>query len=168
MKKPIDLKIKTKYDFPDKVIEIHENLPVFPSYSIVVGAGNSGKTLMLVNLLHKIKKVFRNNFIIFTHSQSNTMEKCCERLGGVIYNSLEDEYGNDRIEQLMKYQMEQKKKKFKLRQVLIILDDYANDSVFNKRGSSIIVLFINFVLPLVKEVRIRKLRGRIYLTRGGF
>jgi hypothetical protein len=31
-----------------------------------------------------------------------------------------------------------------------------------------IVLFINFVLPLVKEVRIRKLRGRIYLTRGGF
>lgn len=141
MKTPIDLRIKTKYDKPDKVIEIHKNLPVFPSYSIVVGAGNSGKTLMLVNLLHKIKKVFRNNFIIFTHSQSNTMEQCCEKLGGVIYNSLEDEYGNDRIEQLMKYQTEQKKKKFKLRQVLIILDDFACDSVFNKRGSSVSSLY---------------------------
>lgn len=47
-KKPIDLRILTKYDRPDRVIEIHPNLPVFPSYSIVVGAGNSGQILILI------------------------------------------------------------------------------------------------------------------------
>ena len=64
--KQINLKISTKYDRPDRVTEIHPNLPVSPNYSIVVGAGSSGKTLMLVNLLHKIKSVFRNNFVVFT------------------------------------------------------------------------------------------------------
>ena len=135
--KPINLKITTKYDRPDRVITIHENLPVFPSYSIVVGAGSSGKTLMLVNLLHKIKSVFRNNFIIFTQSSSRTMEECCAQLGGAIYDSIEDPDGVDRIHQVMNYQKSQKRQGFKLRPVLIILDDYADAGVFDRRNSSV-------------------------------
>ena len=135
--KSIDLTIKTKYDKPDRVITIHPNLPVFPSYSIVVGAGSSGKSLMLVNLLHKIKSIFRNNFIIFTQSSCRTIEECCAQLGGAIYDSIEDPDGIDRIHQVMNYQKSQKRQGFKLLPVLIILDDYADASVFDKRNSSV-------------------------------
>src|SRR5690348_15251215 len=102
-KDDIDLRIKTKYDIPAKVTEIHPNLPVFPSYSIIVGAGNSGKSLMLVNLLHLTKKVFKNNFIVFSHSDCETMGVCCQKLGGVIYDDIYDNEGNDRILSLMEY-----------------------------------------------------------------
>lgn len=66
------------------------------------------------------------------------MNVCCEKLGGSIYDSLTDEFGND---QLLNYQKEQKKKGIKLRQIMIILDDYADSDVFNKRNSSVASIF---------------------------
>src|SRR5690349_17918781 len=140
-KKPIDLRILTKYDVPDRVIEIHENLPVHPAYSIVVGDGASGKTLAWINLLHKVKKIAKHNIVIFSETINDTLEKACEKLGGVLYDSLFDEFGNNRIEQIMTFQKEQRKKKIKLRPVYIILDDFIDNQVFNSRRSCVASLF---------------------------
>ena len=65
------------------------------------------------------------------------MEECCAQLGGAIYDSIEDENGVDRIHQVMEYQKKQKRLGFILRPVMIILDDYADSDVFDRRNSSV-------------------------------
>ena len=54
----LDLKVDIRHDIPDKKIVVHENLPVVPFYATVVGAGTSGKTVMLVNMIRWYKHVF--------------------------------------------------------------------------------------------------------------
>ena len=141
MTKPIDLTIKTKYDKPDKVIEIHPNLPIHPSYSIVIGDGNSGKTLMLINLLHKLKSITKHNIVIFSETINGTLEKVCEDLNASLFDSLYDDNGTNRIEAIMKYQNSQRRLGFKVRPIYLIFDDFIDNQVFNSRRSCVASLF---------------------------
>ena len=95
----------------------------------------------MINLLHKVKKIAKHNIVIFSETINETLEKACENLGAVLYDNLFDEFGNNRIEQLMTFQKEQRKKKIKLRPVYIILDDFIDNQVFNSRRSCVASLF---------------------------
>ena len=72
---------------------------------------------------------------MFTSSYSNTLQKLIEDVGGRIYNTLEDEQGENRIEKVLKFQRERKESGLKLKPVLVLCDDFIDNSVFNKGRS---------------------------------
>lgn len=134
-------KVDLTLDIPDPVIKIHEHLPIYPSYSVVVGSGGSGKTLMLVSLFEKIKKVFKGRLVVFTNSHVNTLIESVERLNGVIHQSIYNSKGEDIIEKILSFQKKLKEQKQKLKPILIVLDDFIDNDIMNKRRSSLTKLF---------------------------
>lgn len=141
MKKEIDLRIDPSLDIPDEVITVHKNLPVHPSYTIITGAPKSGKTLMITNLVHKLKKVFKGRIIVFSNTYSRTLgslEKTCK---AKMFDSLLDDNGQDRIHKIMNFQKARKEAGLPLEPVLIIFDDFCDDKSFNKRQSSMATIF---------------------------
>ena len=55
-KKPIYLQIDTKYAKKVNEKSIHPNLMKSPFYMNIYAPGNSGKSLLVVNVFHKFKK----------------------------------------------------------------------------------------------------------------
>jgi hypothetical protein len=141
MSREIDLTVNIALDRPDKVIKVHPNLPEFPSYTLVIGCGNSGKTLLLVSVLEQLKSVFKNKLLVFTSSYSNTMADSVKRLHGKMYDTLLNDSGQDRIALLLEHQKKLKEAGKKLLPVLIILDDFITDPSFNKRRGTLTKLF---------------------------
>lgn len=138
----MDLKVDVSLDRPDKIIEVHENLPIFPSYSVIIGAGSSGKTLMLCSLLHNISSVFKGRVIVFTNSHSDTLIHTVEKLDGVIHHSINSpKTGKNIIQEVLDYQMTLKEEGKKLKPILILLDDFVDDAVMNKRRSVLTKLY---------------------------
>ena len=137
----LDLSISTEYDYPDETITIHDNLPTFPSYILTIAPPKSGKTLMTMNFLHKVKPVFKSRIVIFTQNLCNTLWKNADKLGAKLYTSFNDEDGIDRIEKILEFQYQQKLQGEKLKHILIVLDDCANAKLFDKRKSSLVKVF---------------------------
>jgi len=138
----IDLKIHTKYDKSTKSIILHENLPTIPFYLNVYGTGTSGKTLMLVNLIYKMKSVFKKKRVfIFTNSYSETLFDLTKTRGAYVFTDIEDENGENRIEKLLEFQKEMKKKHGKCENILLVFDDFISNADLNKRRGSILKLF---------------------------
>jgi len=135
----LDLSISTEYD-PDEIITINDNLPIIPSYIVCVAPPKSGKTLMTMNFLHKVKPVFKK-IVIFTQNLCNTLWKNAEKLGASLYTSFLDENGIDRIDKILEFQFQQKLLGEKSKHILIVLDDCANSKIFDKRKSSLSKLF---------------------------
>lgn len=140
-KKPIDLKIKTKYDVPDKTFNLHPNFQIFPSYGIMCGIGASGKTLLACNICHSHKKYFKNNIYILSNTINDTLIKLCDDLDATLLHDIYDEDGKDIILELIKYQQKLRKYGEKVEPILIILDDFIDSNIFNKKRSSILSLF---------------------------
>ena len=140
-KPELDLGVDVSLDVPDQTICVHDNIPVFPSYSVVVGTGGSGKTLMIVSLLEKIKPVFKGRLVVFTSSFTNTLNESVNRLKGKIFTTLHNDAGIDRVESILDFQRKQKAAGHKLKPFLIIFDDFISDRVFNKKRSVITKLF---------------------------
>src|SRR5689334_5902580 len=129
----LDLGIDTTHDYPEDIVLVHENLPIFPSYSVCIAPPKSGKTLMTVNFIHKVKKVFKGRIVIFTGNMCKTLFKLEETCGAKIFTSLYDSEGNDRLQKIIDFQFKRKKNGEKLEQILIVLDDFANNKLFSKR-----------------------------------
>jgi len=139
---PIDLKIHTKYDKASKSISLHENLPSIPFYLNAYGGGTSGKTLMVVNLIYKMKSVFKKKRVfIFTNSYSETLFDLANTRGAYIYTDIENETGENRIEKILEFQNEMKQKHGKCEQILLVFDDFISNAEFNKRRGIFTKLF---------------------------
>jgi len=135
----LDLKIDNKHDVPDQTFIIHENLPTLPFYATMSAIGGSGKTVAVLGLIRKYKSALKGKIMVFTSSHSNTMMKFAKDLDAKVYNSLIPK-GKNIIKELMDFQVE-RKKLGKMEPVLILLDDYITNSVFNSRRSPIVDLF---------------------------
>lgn len=135
MTKQIDLKISTKYDRPDKRIELHPNLMKVPFYSLVIGRGMSGKSLLIANLIHKYKSIFKDgDVILFTHSHANTiMELRTSRKTKIFDCITNPETKENRVEKLLAYQKSRKAAKLPLDHYLIIFDDFISAKELNSR-----------------------------------
>lgn len=109
-KEDLDTTISTKYDRPDKIIEINEKLPLFPSYSVVVAESTSGKTLTIINLLWMICHAFGNGdrIFFFTNNACKTVVDNIEKMSGNLYTSLYDTNGASRLQKIIDFQMERK------------------------------------------------------------
>jgi hypothetical protein len=59
------LEIDTRYLVRPREIIIHKNLPKCPFYLTLIGGKGSGKTLLIVNVVHKFKKVFKKSKLLF-------------------------------------------------------------------------------------------------------
>jgi hypothetical protein len=140
-KKPIDLKIKTKYDRPDPTFNLHPNYQTWPSYGIMNGIGSCGKTLLTCNICHEHKRYFKKNMYIFSSTINNTLTKLCEDLDISLLHDIYDENGKDIIKELIKYQQQLRKYGEKLEPILIIFEDFIDNNIFNKKRSSILSLF---------------------------
>ena len=62
-------------------------------------------------------------------------------MGASLYTSFLDENGIDRIDKILEFQFQQKLRGEKLKHILILLDDCANSKIFDKRKSSLSILF---------------------------
>lgn len=138
-KKPIDLKIDIKYAKKVKETSIHPNLMKAPFYLNIYAPGNSGKSLLVVNIVHKYKKIFKKgNIIIFTNSYDPTIYSLIDDRDATIMSSLYDEDGVNVLEQILDYQKKLKKNDpSKLEDTLIIFDDFITSEELNKRRSII-------------------------------
>ena len=137
------MNINTKYAIKSNEISIHPNLPKIPSYINIYAPGNAGKTLLIVNLVHKFKSIFKKgNVIVFTSSYDPTIYSLIESRDATILNSTYDEDDNDVLENIMNYQKKLKREDPKnLDHVLIIFDDFITNNELNKRRSSIAKLY---------------------------
>lgn len=133
----LDTTISTKYDVPSEILIVNEKIPVIPSYMIIVGTGGSGKTLLICNLAHMFKKVFKGRIVIFSGTANKTLLELEKSLGADMYYSILKKDGTDRIQEIIDFQTLQKKNGNKIKNILIILDDYVNDKIMNKPRSSL-------------------------------
>ena len=136
----VNLKIDNKYDVPDDKYIVHENLLSVPFYCTCSAIGGSGKTVMALDLLRKYKALFKGKILIFTSSPSNTLYRFAKDLKARIFNKLVGDNGKDIIADLLQFQAEQKDLG-KMEPVMILLDDFICNKVFNSRRSPIVDLF---------------------------
>ena len=141
--KKIDLDIKTKYNVKTKIEIPDKNLFMIPSYICYYAPGFSGKTLLMVNLCHKLKKYFKDgNIFAFTNSYCPTIHKMIEDRKGHLYYDFYDRYGNNVIEELLQFQKKQKEEDpDNLENILLIFDDVISSKEFENRRSIFTKLF---------------------------
>lgn len=138
-KKKINLNIETKYAKKVKEISLDKNLMKSPFYLNIFAPGNSGKSLLVVNIIHKMKKVFKKgNIIVFTNSYDPTIYSLIEDRDAQILTSLYDDNGINVLDQVLDYQKKTKKNDpDNLEDLLIVFDDFISDKELNKRRSAI-------------------------------
>lgn len=142
MKKKIDLSIYTKNAKKVHEISIHRNLPRAPFYLNIFALGNSGKSLLVVNVVHKFKLVFKKgNVIVYTNSYDPTIYLHVESRDANVLNSLYDKDDENILEQILKYQKETKRTNRDLENLLIIFDDFVTNQELNKGRSGITKLY---------------------------
>ena len=76
-----------------------------PFYLNIFAPGNSGKSLLVVNIIHKYKKIFKKgNIVIFTNSYDPTIYSLIEDRDAIVLNSIYDDDGNNVLEQILENQ----------------------------------------------------------------
>lgn len=130
----MDLTISTRFDKITKTIEVHPNLPKVPFYTLISGAGASGKSLALVNLIDKLGDVFKKGMIFaFTNSFCLTLTEIINKKKGMIFDEIINKNGMNRIEEILKIQKTRKENKLPLGHILLVFDDFITNSQLNKR-----------------------------------
>ena len=129
----LDLSIKD-LTIHDPVLTVHSNIPSVPFNMCVFGSSSSGKSNVVLNLIEFYKKIFKERIIIFTQSINGSIFSLEKKYDAQIYNSLYKKSGENRMEELVKYQQTFKKKGEKMKNVLVIFDDFITDNSFNKRS----------------------------------
>jgi hypothetical protein len=127
----LNLKIKD-LTIKDKSFKIHDDIPEVPFNLCCYGKSASGKTNLIINLLLFYKKVFKNRVIIFTKSRNGSLYSLEEKIGAKIFNSLYNENGNI-IEEVLEFQRTRKEENEKLKNILILFDDWITDESFNRK-----------------------------------
>ena len=112
----------------DKTKELHPNLATVPFNMIMVAKSGGGKTNLIVNICRMYNKIFKNRVLVFTKSRNGTLHSLEKSIGTNIFNE------NDNvIERTMAFQKSQKEQGKKLKNILVILDDWITDKSLNTR-----------------------------------
>src|SRR4051794_6579957 len=108
--KPVELEINTKYAKKVKEKMIHTNLMKAPFYLNVYAPGNSGKSLLVVNIVHKYKSIFKKgNIVVYTNTYDPTIYSLIDKRDATILNSIYDDEDNNTLEQILEHQKQIKK-----------------------------------------------------------
>ena len=109
---------------------------------LCVSKSESGKTNLLINMILKYRKYFKDNLYIFNKSPDLTIKKRLidnPKINGVRFTGLFDKYGNSVIKEIMNNQQEMINNGENPPHVLIYLDDFYCGEMMKKNDD----LFLN-------------------------
>ena len=136
-KKKVDLSIKdltTRL----KTITIHEDLPRVPFSLICTAKSESGKSNLLINLILKYGKIFKENIYIFQSTSDLSIKKNLidnKKVGGVRFNSFYDKKGNNIIDAIYHQQQNYFNNNQEPPHVLIYIDDMYDPLMTERYGT---------------------------------
>jgi ABC-type dipeptide/oligopeptide/nickel transport system ATPase subunit len=112
----------------DPVISIDPRLPSVPFNMCLYGKSGCGKTNLLMHIAKWYKPVFNKRTVIFTKSMNGSLYNIAKKLNGMIHNDI-----GDIIDTIMEYQKQCKENGDKLKNVLLIFDDFISDKSLNSK-----------------------------------
>ncbi len=142
--KKIDLSIKdltTRL----KTTELHPNLPRVPFSLICTAKSESGKSNLLINLILKYGKIFKNNTYIFNSTPDMSIKKNLidnKKINGIRFKSFFDKKGNSILEAIYNQQREYFLNDEEPPHVLIYIDDMY-DPIMTEKFSIFNSLYTN-------------------------
>lgn len=122
-----DLKILDVKKPKENYIVVHENLPLIPSFLVIIASPSSGKGVLLVNFLYRFyKDIFDSIYWCSpTLNVDNTMKSSLAKDETVIKVSDSEDLRN--IDKIIKFIIEEQEQKYndgeELENVLLVLDD---------------------------------------------
>jgi hypothetical protein len=113
----------------DPVITLDPRLPSVPLHMCVYGKSGCGKTnLLIMHIAKWHKSIFKNKTVIFTKSMNGSLYEIAKKLNGVIHNEI-----GDVIDTIMDFQKTSEESGEKLKNVLLIFDDFISDKSLNSK-----------------------------------
>ena len=143
MSNAIDDTPLTISDLPGSIprTKVHKFLPAIPFQSVIIGKSNSGKSLLIGNMIkhYRDKGLFKKGYVFcFTNSHSGMLSKLGVKLFHSLTGVTEDGDEIDIIDSIIDSQETIGRK---APQVLLIFDDFITSSELNRRRGVFTRLF---------------------------